>query len=232
MPGKAILEITPQNNETNYVGSLFRSGEEQLDKIERIAARIDNFECYGEAHSHRVAAIAERLAEAFKLASRDRTYLRKAALLHDIGELAMNRDYIAAARPLSDTEILDLRRHPVIGEQEAAKLDLPRGVQLIVRWHHEWWNGWGYPDGLSGQEIPLTARLLRVADGFSSLTARRPYREALSVADARKHLAEMAGIEYDPEAVLTLLSILSSDARAASEASERPSFEQQNAGLQ
>lgn len=211
--------------------SIFRGNDGRDDKIERLAKRIDSFECYSDAHSHRVAVIAERLGEAFKLASRDRTYLGKAALLHDIGELAMNRDYIAAARSLTDTELIDLKRHPVIGEQEAAKLDLPRGVQLIIRWHHEWWNGWGYPDGLAGHEIPLTARLLRVADGFASLTSKRPYREAFSVADARKHLAEMAGIEYDPEAVFTLLSILSSDERNTVKAAESLTRDQPNAGL-
>jgi putative nucleotidyltransferase with HDIG domain len=214
------------------VSSIFRDSADGDEKLRRIADRIDVFELYSGPHSTRVADLADRLGEAFNLASRDRNYLHKAALLHDIGELAMNRDYIAADRKLTDTEVIDLRRHPVIGEQEAAKLDLPRGVQLIIRWHHEWWNGWGYPDGLSGQEIPLTARLLRVADGFASLTSKRPYREAFPVGDARKHLAEMAGIEYDPEAVFTLLSILSNDERMAAEASGRLSFEQQNAGLQ
>lgn len=162
---------------------------------------MDEFECYKGAHGRRVASIADSLATAFDLASRDRFFLQQAALLHDIGELFMNREYIRASRVLSLAERFDLQRHPVIGEQETAKLGQPRGVQLIVRWHHEWWNGGGYPDGLETEQIPLAARILRVADTYTALTSERPFRAALGVGEARKYLVEWAGIEFDPAVV-------------------------------
>ena len=176
------------------------------DKLLRISPRMDEFEGYHEAHGQRIADIADRLGAAFNLASRDRFFLQQAALVHDIGELIMSRDYICAPRRLGVEERIDLQRHPVIGEQETARMGLPRGVQLLVRWHHEWWNGSGYPDGLSAEQIPLAARILRVADSFAALTSARPFRPALSEADARKYLAEWAGIEFDPAIVKVFLA--------------------------
>ena len=98
-------------------------------------------------------------------------------------------------------------RHPVIGEREASRAGADRAAQLLVRWHHEWWNGAGYPDALRRQEIPLAARILRVADSFASLTDERPYRPAMSIEAAKRELIERAGIEFDPAVVSTLLSI-------------------------
>ena len=95
------------------------------------------------------------------MAVQDRQSLRDAALLHDLGEVAMDRDYIHREGTLTDEERIDLSRHPVIGEQEVGRVGTDRAVHLIVRWHHEWWNGSGYPDALSREEIPLAARILR-----------------------------------------------------------------------
>ena len=118
----------------------------------------------------------------------------------------MDREFIRSPRELSSSERFDLERHPVIGEQETAKLGLPRGVQLIVRWHHEWWNGSGYPDGLESEQIPLAARILRVSDTYAALTAARPHRAANTVEEAKKYLVEWAGIEFDPTVVKAFLA--------------------------
>lgn len=176
-------------------------------KLLEISSKIDEFEGYSTPHCRRVAAIAGMLGASFNLASRDRFFLEQAALIHDIGELKMGREYVRARRGLSTAERIDLERHPVIGEQEAAKLGLPRGVQLIIRWHHEWWNGGGYPDAIVGEQVPLAARILRVADTYAAMTGTRPFRIALSDADAKKYLTEWAGIEFDPAVVKTFLSL-------------------------
>jgi HD-GYP domain-containing protein (c-di-GMP phosphodiesterase class II) len=168
---------------------------------------MDAFEGYDRPHGARIATIADTLAASFNLAQHDRTFLNQAAYLHDVGELVMGRDYISSARGLSQAERLDLQRHPVIGEQEVAKLGLSRGVQLLVRWHHEWWNGLGYPDGLEGSEIPLAARILRIADTYAALTSNRPYRAAMPVDNAKKYLIEWAGIEFDPKVVKGFLNL-------------------------
>lgn len=173
----------------------------------KIARAIDKFEGYPHAHAARIAEIANALAQKFNFASHDIFSLRQAALIHDIGELTMNRDYIQSNRNLRSDERVDMQRHTVIGEQEAAKRNLNRAVQLLVRWHHEWWNGGGYPDALEREQIPLAARILRVADAYASLTGSRPYRASLSEPEAKKHLTEWAGIEFDPKVVKAFLSL-------------------------
>ena len=176
------------------------------EKLLEISSEMDAFEGYSHAHGLRIAAIADSIGKTFNLAAHDRFFMQQAALIHDIGEMVMNRDYIRQNRPLSAAERLDMQRHPVIGEQEASKRGFSRGVQLLVRWHHEWWNGTGYPDALVGDQIPLAARILRVADSFAALRDDRPRRQAMAVDEAKAYMAEWAGIEFDPKVVLAFLN--------------------------
>jgi HD-GYP domain-containing protein (c-di-GMP phosphodiesterase class II) len=173
----------------------------------QLAKTVDKFERYQNPHAQRIAAIAEEIAQEFRLARHDRGSLYAAALLHDLGEVAMEREYIQATRALSDDERIDLARHPIIGEREASRVGADRAAQLLVRWHHEWWNGAGYPDALRREEIPLAARILRVADSYAALTDARPFRPALTVAAARSELMDRAGIEFDPAVVQVFLSL-------------------------
>ena len=181
-------------------------------QILKISREIDKFEGYPYPHATRIADIANVLAkQQFNFASHDLLSLRQAAIIHDIGEMTMNREYIKANRVLRPDERIDMQRHTVIGEQAAAKRGLNRAVQLLVRWHHEWWNGTGYPDALEREQIPLAARILRVADTFATLTEGRPYRPPFSVFEAKRHLTEWAGIEFDPKVVKALLSLEKSE---------------------
>lgn len=173
----------------------------------QLAKTSDRFEQYDNPHAQRIAVIADELAMIFHLARHDRGSLQTAALLHDLGEVAMERDYITAARPLTTEERLDLARHPVIGEREASRVGADRAAQLLVRWHHEWWNGAGYPDALRREEIPLAARILRVADSYAALTDARPFRAAFTEEEARRELADRAGIEFDPAVVNVFVSL-------------------------
>ena len=171
----------------------------------QLAKTVDRFERYENPHAQRVAAIADEIAHAFHLARHDRGSLYAAALLHDLGEVAMERDYIQSNHKLTPEERIDLARHPVIGEREASRVGADRAAQLLVRWHHEWWNGTGYPDALRREEIPLAARILRVADSYAALTDDRPFRPSLSEEAARRELTTRAVIEYDPGDVSVFL---------------------------
>jgi HD-GYP domain-containing protein (c-di-GMP phosphodiesterase class II) len=178
-----------------------------IEVFMRMATATDEFEGYSHTHAARIARLANDVAELFHMAHHDRHSLRIAALAHDLGEAAMERDYIKRDGPLTEEERLDLYRHPVIGEQEAARSGADRASQLLVRWHHEWWNGSGYPDALRGEEIPLGARILRVCDAYAALTDDRPYRTARTESEARRHLTDWAGIEFDPHVVRVFLSL-------------------------
>jgi HD-GYP domain-containing protein (c-di-GMP phosphodiesterase class II) len=177
------------------------------ENLEKIAKLTDRFEGYENPHAFRIAVLSDAVAKIFNMASHDRHALKQAALIHDIGELVMNRDYIKTSRILTEQEHVDMQRHPVIGEQEAAKRGLSRAVQLLVRWHHEWWNGAGYPDALRREQIPLAARILRVADTYAALTDTRPYSAAIPEAEAKRYLTEWAGIEFDPAVVKAFLTL-------------------------
>src|SRR5689334_3754927 len=177
------------------------------DAFIQLAKTVDKFERYEHPHAQRIAVIADEIALEFHLARHDRGSLYAGALLHDIGEVAMERDYIQASGPLSIEERLDLSRHPVIGEREASRVGADRAAQLLVRWHHEWWNGAGYPDALRREEIPLAARILRVVDSYVALTDARPFRAALTAEAARRELINRAGIEFDPSIVNVLLKL-------------------------
>jgi putative nucleotidyltransferase with HDIG domain len=191
--------------------SIFASEAQSVAQSDHLLAEVtramDEFEGYTHPHGRRVAALAEALAEKFNFASHDRAALRQAALIHDIGELVMNRDYISSRRILREDERIDMQRHTVIGEQEAARRGLARAVQLLVRWHHEWWNGTSYPDALEREQIPLAARILRVADTYCALTDSRPYSLAISAAEAKRYLIEWSGIEFDPRVVREFLAL-------------------------
>jgi HD-GYP domain-containing protein (c-di-GMP phosphodiesterase class II) len=183
---------------------------DQLTAIEvfrDLSVRADEFEGYANPHGSRIAVIADQIGRSFNLGSRDRVSLRIAAMAHDLGEVVMNRDYIRRPGSLSDDEKVDLARHPLLGERDAAGAGADRGAQLLVRWHHEWWNGNGYPDGLRFEQIPLGARILRVADAYASLTDARPFRKAFTERQAREHLLEWTGLEFDPRVVRALLSL-------------------------
>ena len=105
---------------------IFAEAPQFDDKVLRVAPQVDRFEGYADPHGRRIAELADRLGAAFNLASRDRFFLQQAALVHDIGEMIMNRDYIRSPRVLSVEERLDMQRHPVIGEQETAKMTFHR----------------------------------------------------------------------------------------------------------
>jgi HD-GYP domain-containing protein (c-di-GMP phosphodiesterase class II) len=191
------------------------SATQQIELIDRatdeaflqLAITTDRFERFENPHAVRVAAIADQMAKVFHLARHDRGSLRAAALLHDLGEVAMERDYIQRTSSLTVEDRLDLWRHPVIGEREASRVGADRAAQLLVRWHHEWWNGCGYPDAMRGDDIPLAARILRLADSYAALTDARPFRPALTAENATSEIVRRAAVEFDPTVVNAFLSL-------------------------
>ena len=183
-------------------------GKTREETINRLADRIDTFEKYTQPHSRLMAELATHLARRFGLATSDIDAIAEAAMLHDIGLYAMSPAYHPLPRPLSFEARLDLWRHPVIGEQQMAKREAMRHAQLLVRWHHEWWNGSGYPDMLAFEDIPVGARILRAVELFAALLSDRPYRAAQNEQQAVEALKSSAGVECDPYVVKALLSLL------------------------
>lgn len=179
-------------------------------QLTELAAEIDQVECYTTPHGSFIARMAEALGQSFGLRESDLSSLKQAAFAHDLGERIMKRDYCARRGELTWDERFDLWRHPILGEQAAAQRELSRQSQLLIRWHHEWWNGRGYPDNLAGDAIPLGARILRVVDTYSALISDRPYRERFDESAAQQIIADSAGIEFDPRVVKAFFAMMDS----------------------
>lgn len=145
-----------------------------------LARSIEAKDPYTEGHCDRLSRYSTALATQLGLPDDQRTALRRAGIVHDIGKVAVPEYILLKPGPLTDCERGVMQTHPVVGERICAPLKSFRLVLPIIRHHHEHWDGTGYPDGLRGEEIPLTARILQVVDVFDALTTGRPYRQALS----------------------------------------------------
>lgn len=132
--------------------------------------------------------------------------MRYAALLHDIGKVAVPTEILRKPAALDARERAEIERHTIVGAQMIGRIALFAGVDTLVRASHERWDGRGYPDGLAGGRIPLGSRIVCACDAWHAMTSDRPYRHALSEADARRELQRCAGSQFDPRVVEAVLA--------------------------
>jgi putative nucleotidyltransferase with HDIG domain len=176
-----------------------------LESLFELADILDARDKYTHGHSERVGRYAEQVAIQLGLSS-DRAYLTfLAGRLHDIGKCAINNEVLLKRGSLDDAERTHMRRHPEVGSAMLAHFSLFSEVAEFVRSHHERWDGKGYPDRLSGEDIPLESRIIAVVDSYDAMTTTRPYRVALGHAEAVRRLAAGAGRQWDPRVVGTFL---------------------------
>ena len=159
-------------------------------------------------HSRRVATYVQRLARYLGWTRREARDLALAALVHDLGKTWIANDILNKSGALSEEERRKMERHPVIGARILIGCDVhPFYVETVLH-HHEKWNGQGYPAGKQGEDIPLGARLLTIADVYDVLTSWRPYKNASSTAEARACILEDAEICFDPQIVDAFVHLL------------------------
>jgi response regulator RpfG family c-di-GMP phosphodiesterase len=179
-----------------------------VDFLEVLAETIEIKDRCMRGHARRVGFYAGLLAERIDLDVEVQERVRLAAFLHDLGKVGVPTDLLLRAGALEPTERETVEQHPVIGERLLKPLDLPCIIPVVVRHHHEWWDGSGYPDGLAGEEIPLEARIVSVADAFDAMSCDRPYRQALRRDIVVSEFKRYAGIQFDPMLAATLLEII------------------------
>ena len=156
-------------------------------------------------HSERTARMARRLGEQMSLPLPFVSDLYLAGLLHDLGKVGIRESVLQKVEPLTDEERSHLQEHPVIGDRLLARLKPLHSLRPGVRGHHERYDGTGYPDRLRGEEIPLAARILAVADALDAMLSERPYRPALSLERVQQVLLEGAGKQWDPQVIEHLI---------------------------
>lgn len=159
-------------------------------------------------HTERAAALAVDLASRLGVPESQLSHVRRGALLHDIGKMAVPDSILRKEGSLTDDEWAVMRKHPEYAHQFLSQIEYLEPALDIPYCHHERWNGTGYPRGLKGEEIPLSARIFAVIDVYDALTSDRPYRKAWSKDQALQHIETQAGIHFDPEVVSVFLDRL------------------------
>jgi len=207
---RLLAEIQHSQKMRGRLGSLFDShGHIELEQLEESPTRtIEFLEVLAETieindsgmrgHARRVAFYSAMIADRMNLSVEDQEHVRLAAFLHDIGKVGIPSDLLLRPAALNEAERERVQRHPVIGARMLEPLDLPRALSVSIHHHHEWWDGSGYPDGLSGDEIPLISRIIGVADAFDAMSSDRPYRKALSRQTVIEEFKRFAGVQFDP----------------------------------
>jgi diguanylate cyclase (GGDEF)-like protein/putative nucleotidyltransferase with HDIG domain len=173
----------------------------EISTIQALAAAVEAKDPYTSGHSNRVAEYSVLMAKAGGMSEQGQTLVRAAALLHDIGKIAVPDSIMMKPGRLSPEERRIMQTHPSVGEAILSKASHMSEVLLPVRHHHEHYDGKGYPDGVSGKEIPLLARIIAIADAYVAMTSERPYRAALTAKEALDELRRNAGTQFDPELV-------------------------------
>jgi HD-GYP domain-containing protein (c-di-GMP phosphodiesterase class II) len=166
--------------------------------IECLITALEAKDPYTKGHSTRVANMAYKLGEVAGMQGEALEDLHLAAHLHDIGKIGIPDQILNKSGPLSSEEIRILRQHPTIGYQILSRSSQLKVLAEIVLHHHERWDGKGYPDGLRGEKIPFSSRIIAICDAIDAMTSARPYRNALSTAECRRELQINRGLQFDP----------------------------------
>jgi HD-GYP domain-containing protein (c-di-GMP phosphodiesterase class II) len=178
------------------------------ETIRSLAQALEARDAYTKGHSERVTRYAIKIAKKMGLSDRDCKVIQYAGLLHDIGKIGIADSVLNKRLQLSDDEWTTIQNHPLFGDNILGPLKFLAEAQEIVLHHHECFDGTGYPDKLAGDQIPLEARIIGVADAYDAMTSDRPYRKAMLHEDAVKELKLSSGSQFDPKVVETFLSII------------------------
>jgi putative nucleotidyltransferase with HDIG domain len=189
LPATRRREAARSTTERSQPGShLSRREAACLEVVCRLAELIESSDHYTFGHCARVAAYAVDVARSLEFDDHEVTTVRIGAYLHDLGKVRVPAEILNKPGPLAAEESELIREHPLWGVDLLAAIDLPWDIKPIIRWHHERYDGSGYPHGLCGNEIPITAQIVGIADAYDAITTTRSYRPAVSIENA---LSEM-----------------------------------------
>jgi len=171
------------------------------DSLTALANAIDVRDPYTRGHVERVTAYAQVIAQ--QMGCRDGLIeqIRFGSILHDIGKIVIQDEVLLKSAPLTEDEWQRMRQHPITGAEMIKDITYLAAAAPIIRHHHERWDGSGYPDGLKGEEIPLGARIVAVADSFDAMSIDRPYRDGRALEEAYQEILRCSGTHFDPQVV-------------------------------
>ena len=173
-----------------------------------LVAALEARDGYTGEHSRAVVELSAEVARKLGLSEEEVEDVEQAALLHDVGKMGVPDAVLSKPGPLGEAEWKSMKEHPEIGEQMVASIEGLAHLAPVIRAEHERWDGKGYPDGLSGEEIPVASRIVLACDAFDAMISDRPYRKAMRPEEAVKELEKEAGRQFDPRVVQALLEVL------------------------
>ena len=185
-----------------------------INTVYALAAAVDAKDHYTHGHSTTVMKYSMKIAEAMGLTDEEVETIKYAGLLHDIGKIGISENIINKPGKLTNEEFSVIKMHPQLGANIISKIDSLKKLVPLVLSHHEWFNGSGYPLGLRGDEVMVGARIISVADAYSTMTSKRPYREERSIEYAVKELTKCSGQQFDPKIINVFLKILKEEETA------------------
>lgn len=184
------------------------TSDETWKTLKAVSSVIGSHGMYDGEHLARVADLAQRIGEELGMNEKDIESLRYAVLLHDIGQIRVRETILRKPGRLTREEFLEIQAHTLESEKVVGMMPKLERAAQWVRWHHEWWDGSGYPDRLQGEQIPLPSRILVVVDAYAAMKSERPYRGAMTHEEALSELRLMAGIQFDPKVVRNFLNLI------------------------
>jgi HD-GYP domain-containing protein (c-di-GMP phosphodiesterase class II) len=203
--------------------TLQRAQRNIRDTIESLADAIERRDRYTANHSTRVAGYTKAMLEELSdIPDQLAQTIISAARVHDVGKVGIKDSTLLKPGPLTTEERLDLQLHTIVGAEIVSRIVDYRLCAAIIRHHHERWDGAGYPDGLSGEDIPIGARIICVADAFDAMTSDRPYRRAMSAEAAIEEVRRNSGSQFDPKVVNAFERVMAVAPRAMPEAIPTP----------
>ncbi|RKD34207.1 HD-GYP domain-containing protein [Thermohalobacter berrensis] len=182
-----------------------------MDTIQVLTKTIEAKDPYTSGHASRVQEYAVKLARALNLKDKKIENIKRAAILHDIGKIGIDDRILKKPDKLTEDEYNKIKEHPLIGARIIKDVDFLKDVVDIVKYHHERYDGKGYPEGIKGEKIPQEAAILSIADAFDAITSDRPYRKALSIEDALKEIKKNAGTQFNPKLSEIFVKIVSKE---------------------
>lgn len=217
---KALAELDNlQKSLKQEVKKQTKEAKDKRERVERLSRQIilalaktvDAKDKYTKGHSERVANYSKEIARRMGMSKQEQQDIYCMGLLHDIGKIGISDTIISKTEKLTDEEYQMILRHPIIGEEILKNISEIPGISVGAKYHHEKYDGTGYPDGVAGEDIPLLARIIGIADAYDAMASKRSYRDVLPQQVVREEIAKGRGTQFDPRCVDIMLEMIDED---------------------
>ena len=202
-----------------FINFEIENSKERIEKEKKLSNEIimvlnttlNIKDVYTGGHSNRVAKYSKMIAEKMNFKEEEIDLIYKMALLHDIGKIGIYDTILNKDSKLTDDEFMNIKEHPMKGYQILSKIEEIPELKFGARWHHERFDGKGYPDGIKGEDIPLNIRIISVADSYDAMTSNRSYRKYLPQEVVREEIIKNKGTQFDPKVTDIMIEIIDED---------------------